>query len=633
MGEVIHGVRISTDETRQSTARLRDAGFRVRVGDGKVQTDVTDRCAGLRYSSRLPGGYADCSFTLDMSLVDSLQFLYALAYVRVDFRGQLAWEGRVEELPRGITGDSGLPVTALGKGAVLRGQRVTAVFVDTGYDRWRASWEVVTGYAQPAHAQWESPAFASNGNGNPGVLIGSPEGTQEANATDDFAILMIPPPGTLIRRVKGSFDSVDALSNLVQQALYGVDALSGVGGSTAETVMAARLLNAGDTTFDTTFTTPRPYLRIDNLTVGDFAAAGSDDRGLFHSMRYTTELNADGGVMDVDAVTPFTVIRAILANYTGGVLQSSPENMYDGLLLPNFVPGAGLDAMYELSSVAFSSPTTPEDMITEVNKLVGWEWGVFENGLMYYGPMHLITTVPPSGSFGGLGVYGYPAWWVDCRSGDGHDVNLTASLTDTFNAVQVAYKDASGVETLLLVTDYTNGMNPLNNRDGSLPPRETRTGSVTLPDGATAADAAAAGDAFLADSSRAQVKGDVTWNTFLVPKVEVGASGRGNMDTGAFSPEYVLTPLLRTGWWVQVPDALQNDRVARVAQLDRFGADNVNEIYGSGGTNITYRPVPDDLLPIRSVEVDADAGTVRCSLDSTRDLFDVQLARLQQRAG
>lgn len=630
MAESIHGVRISTDETRQSTARLRDAGFRVRVGDGKVQTDVTDRCANLRYSSRLPGGYADCSFTLDMALRDTLQFLYTLAYVRVDFRGQLAWEGRVEELPRGFTGDAGLPVTALGKGAVLRSQKVPAVFVDSGYSGW------VTGEVLGTDAPLP-PTFQENlgglltGQGTIGVWHVLPNG-QTSVTNESIWSYFAAPPGTLIRRIDVTRIGNGSPGGNVISSLH---CASDPDLASYEDVYSG-VTWSGSTNYSRTLTTPRRYLRLDSLVVtGYLAGAGTGEGDSFGltNLLYTTELDADGGVLDVTGVTPFNVIRSILANYTGGVLQSSPEAMYDGLLLPNFVPGAGLDAQYLLTSLSFPAPTTPEDMITEVNKLVGWEWGVFENGLMYYGPMHLITTVPPSGTFGGLGVYGYPPWWIDCRAGDGHDVNLTASLTDTFNAVQVAYKDESGIQQLLLVTDYTNGANPLNNRDGSLPPRETRTGTVTIPDGSSAADAAAAGDAFLADASRAQVKGDVTWNTFLVPKVEVGASGRGNLDTGAFSPEYVLTPLIRPGWWVQVPDALQNDRVGRPAQLDRFGADNPWEIYGPGGTNLTYRPVPDDLLPVRSVEVDADAGTVRCSLDSTRDLFDVQLARLQQRSG
>lgn len=606
MGEGVHGRLAGTNGPSQP--RLRDAGFRVVIGDLDEARDVTDLASGLRYSSRLPGGYADCSFSLHMPLADAVTFLTHLNDLQVFYDGQLAWEGRIEEPPRGSYGSEALPVNALGRGARLKRQKFTKLFVTSGYDRWRGAQELVAN--QPAASDLQSfVGYPPDANANPGFVFGYPNGAT-IQVADDVAWIWAAPPGCSILRVAGSINA-QGTSGALTSRLYTMSALAGYGGTTLETVVASRALSAGDTTFDVTLSnTGATYLRFESeFTSGAPVTISSPEFWHYHSMKIVGARTVAGAVFDPAQVTTYGVIRALLSEFGGSVVQSSDEMMQIRAILPSFIPGASLTPTFAWPDLIFDQPTTVEEAINRVNAVVGWEWGVFENGLFYYGPIHTITTLGRDSTFGDGSGSGYlaafPTWWLMGLAADGHRVVLNESITDVVNEVYVYYTDAAGLDGVSYSSDFTNTDNPLNQRDGS-GPKETQTGTVSIPGTCDSTTAASIATAYLAQYSRPQVKGEITWNGLEAPKVRVGAT--------TSQGEVMPTPLIRPGHWVQVPDA--------VGMRDSSRSPVANP-RSSGVVG-----VPIDLLPIRSVEVDADTGSVTCTVDSSRDVLGVMLAQL-----
>lgn len=606
----IHSQVVGQDGDRP---RLRELGFRVTVGPDEV--DLTDLVSGLRYASRLPGGFADCTFNLHMPLVDAAPYLIHLAPVHVYFEGSLAWEGRIEEPPRGSVGTEALPVTALGRGAKLKRQKFTKLFVTAGYGGWRNSAELVAGSERvPNNTQFVSPGFPSDANANPGVLVGYPN-TQAMDANDRHAWIWSAPPACEILRVKGSWNAVGASANILG-SLFAMTALAGYAGTSAETIVAARTITAGDTTFDDTLAASGcTYLRLDFAqTVSGTAAAD-----LFyhvHSMQIVGARTAEGEVFDPSQVTTYAVIRSLLAAYGGSAVQASDEAMQLVSLLPSFLPGYTNAPSFAWPDLVFDQPTTVEDAITKLNEPVGWEWGVFEDGLFYYGPIQLITTLGRESAAANVLLKNYPPWWLSALAQDGHRVTLSQSLSDIVNEVFVYYTDASGARQYAYASDFGNAQNPLNERDGS-GPRDVVTGTVDLPGTSDAASAAQVASAYLAQYSRPQVKGDVVWNGLTAFKVQIGTGSLTQISDGSRVVEAMSTPLIRPGHWIEVGDA--------VGLVDV----SWQTVRQPTGTSTQDRAAPNQLLPIRSVEVNADAGQVTCSVDSSRDEFSTTIARLQ----
>lgn len=622
MSDGIHG-QLNVHATHERLPRLREAGWRVTVGEDGANSDVTDLVSGLRYGSRLPGGFADCSFSLHMSLSRAAPFLTHLAPVQVHYGGSLAWEGRVEEPPRGAFGTEALPVMALGRGSEAKAQKFTKLFVTSGYGRWKGAWELIEGQTQPVNAQSYSPGFAPDANANPGFLVGFPNGSPANIDSDDAAWIWVPPAGCDILRVKGSLNAVGASAS-TNTALYALTALAGYAGATAETILAGRAISAGDTTFDDTLSaTGIAYLRID-FDQGSTGTAATDEFFHYHSMQIVGARTAEGDVFDPAQVTTYAVIRSLLSEFCSPAIQSSDENMQLTQSLGTYIAGATLMPSYAWSDLVFDTPTTVEDAINRLNSVVGWEWGVFEDGLFYYGPIHTITTIGRTPLLGSGNVKSWPPWWLACMAQDGHSVRLIQSTSDIVNEVRVSYTDASGVQKIYYASDFTNAQNPLNLPDGS-GPRQKRTGTVDIPGQSDLATATAMASAYLAQYSRPQVKGEVTWAGLVAPKVEVGSLSFTQLDAGTSTPEYMPTPLIRPGHWIEVGDAEGLVDVSWQTMRPPTGV-------LTGYQTTDDRAASSRVLPIRSVEVDCDAGRVTCSVDSSRDVFGVALAQLQQKA-
>lgn len=585
------------------------AGFRTIIGEGARARDVTPGISGLRYSSRLPGGYADCSFVLtganDFKMVTGDR-------VRVYFRGRLAWDGFIEELPtRGTTRSPS--VVCLGHGAKLRGRKWSKLVIEHGYGRWRPSAELAAGNP-PAEGGGGlsalTPGIPPGGNDVGLWIIQAPSESLDT-ANGKFALTYTAPPGTEILRVKGTHYQNHI--NLMTHGLYAYAASEGPPAfiGTGEEVVFAVAGNASSASYDDTLAEAAKYLQHVIVAFTSYGPAAADLRLGVYDHYVIGATDANGAVFDTDNVTSYRVLESLLQEFGGDVWM-------DRLTAPERHPYIGtdwddgdeldtsLDPTYAWTDLVFESATL-EDAIVRLNTPVGWEWGVFEDGRLYWAPLETImgTSALPPGS--GTPATA-PVWWYQARESDGWDLALTESRVDVVNAVQVRYTTAQGIESIVELTDFANPSNPLNDPSNPLVPVERRDG-VFEGGQMTDAEAAVVARAYLRQYGRSQVKGTVTVGAPVV--------SRGSSAQEREVEEWAWAPCIRPGEWVAATDASDRPGVSAVTtgnQLSRTGTDS------------RYQP-PGALLPIRSVDVEADTGRVTLNVDTSRDTFQTMMAR------
>lgn len=584
------------------------SGFRIVIGEGDAARDVSSSASRLRYACRLPGGFADCSFILGMRVRDTRRWLVEGVRCRVFYRGRLAWDGKVVEPPIADFGAKAIPVTALGHGSDFRNERWSKLFIHHGYDRWRSSAELAASNP-PADGGGGlsdlTPGIPPGGNDVGLWIVQAPDESLTAN-NGKYAMTYTAPPGCEILRVKGTHYQNHI--NLMTHGLYAYEADEGPPAfiGSGEEVVFAVAGNASSASYDDTLTNPATYLQHFIVAFTSYGPAAADLRLGVYDHYVIGATDAGGTVFDTDDVTSYRALEALLAEYGGDVWM-------DGLTCPLEHPYTGLgwdgdtsidltlDPQYAWTDLLFENATLEEAM-QRLNAPVGWEWGVFEDGRLYWAPLETIMTfrtgepnlTPPTA----------PAWWYRARQGDGWDIQVSRSTTDVVNAVRVTYTDTTGQPGVVVVTDYDNPRNPLNDPSNPLVPRTKRDG-ITDAGTATEAEATLFGQAYLRQYGRAQVKGSATVNA---QRVQRGASHE------LLQEEWGWAPCIRAGEWVNLGDVDDNPAVSAVTHPRTRG--------GAG----KYQP-PGELLPIRSVDVDADKGVVTLGIDTARDTFGTALAR------
>ena len=584
------------------------SGFRVVIGEGDAARDVSSSASRLRYACRLPGGFADCSFILGMRVRDTRRWLVEGVRCRVFYRGRLAWDGKVVEPPIADFGAKAIPVTALGHGADFRNERWSKLFIHHGYDRWRPSSEVHGGSDLPppdntGGQSYLAPGIAP-GQNEVGLWFSADGGAAYGTTDGDLSYTYTAPPETEILRVVGSYDQYIYGSDYQRLWAFEADETPNMTGTGKEAIVDTNGTASGS--YDVTLAAAAKYLMHSHRALASVGPNGTPLRAGVYDHFVIGATDAGGAVFDTDDVTSYRALEALLAEYGGNVWM-------DGFTCPLEHPYTGLgwdgdtsidldlDPQYAWTDLLFENATLEEAM-QRLNAPVGWEWGVFEDGRLYWAPLETIMTfrtgepslTPPTA----------PAWWYRARQGDGWDIQVSRSTTDVVNAVRVTYTDTTGQPGVVVVTDYDNPRNPLNDPSNPLVPRTKRDG-ITDAGSATEAEATLFGQAYLRQYGRAQVKGSATVNA---QRVQRGASHELRQE------EWGWAPCIRAGEWVNLGDVDDNPAVSAVTHPRTRG--------GAG----KYQP-PGELLPIRSVDVDADKGVVTLGIDTARDTFGTALAR------
>ncbi len=561
------------DSRTQFLRRTHERAFRVTITTPEgVGLDVTSAASQVRYTSRLPGGYTDMSMRLARRYTDLRDVLVYGAAVRVWHLGTLAWDGILIDPPRGMNDTEDVQVAAVGRVAGLRRTRFTAVPCETGYGRWVDAATLNGTNPRSEAMSFQSPTFAP-GTNTVGAYYVQAAGTALA-ATDGRHMVYVPPPGSRVYRVKGSWAASGVSSN---RGYLGASDTVGDNGAVATTIVATRTWAAGPTTFDVTLSPPRAYLSFVQQVTGASSPASDGYCGLT-DMRIVCMDAAGGGPLPAPPSST-DVWRSLLARYAPPWVSRSTQ----GIRNQYVTPGSGLPPSGTLwPNLAFDQPTTLEGALETLNAPAGWEWGVFDNGELRWAPMGVITTAVSAS----VQDDNRPASYLLTGAGRGDQAAVRWSIADMITTVSVMYRE-----------NGTAGMVTMNASTRSALRADDASDIVDLGE-ATRDTAISAAEAILRDRARPRAQGTITLGVKMVP---------------TNGPDAVASALIKPGHWVLIEDGI--------------GAAG-----GEAPAMTTSGYIPAGLLPVRQVDVDVDSGRVVLTVDSESRTFQALQARLAARS-
>jgi hypothetical protein len=322
---------------------------------------------GITWTSALPGGWKDASFSLRRRIDEDVPLRLLDEVVILDEHGQTMYEGRIHKLPRQHGDDYQLGVECVGWGAhLLDDPSVPYFFVDRDMGNWQTppperrlshgtnGWEVdYRGGADGRFLTFDGPGDVAGGRT---ILQNSATMLQyRAPVSTDVAKVMY-------RGTEANTTSMTAAGVLSDD-------------TAAMTSSVTNSLTMDDTLRTETLTVPERYLEL-------FARASSNHIPLAPFKRTFSKLGvyADHGLTSVaisgepdgfyiDDMLAWALTRgAPKLNYSTGVdgsIQRPP------IVVPHaFEPGLG----------------TVERIILDLNKYVIWDWLVYDNRTFHYRP-------------------------------------------------------------------------------------------------------------------------------------------------------------------------------------------------------------------------------------------------------
>lgn len=173
-----------------------------------VAGDITDAVKNLRFASAMPGGYADCTFTLNG---DWRKDIPHLSILRVVYHSTIVWEGQVEDVD--LTGLLNTAVSAFGLRRQLEETSVKEVWRTTDIGRFRVTdWiaaganllDAGAGYTREIPAERPSVSIGQINQTDPTVRgirftsSGAAAGAAVGEAVELYA------PGIAFTRIRGT---------------------------------------------------------------------------------------------------------------------------------------------------------------------------------------------------------------------------------------------------------------------------------------------------------------------------------------------------------------------------------------------------------------------------------------------
>jgi hypothetical protein len=481
--------------TGGATARVRlplELNGEVTAADGSryrwgPNENPRSRVKGLSFGTKIGEGFSQASGQLpreflmdypDQSLIDTVTFYGA--------DGTVAYEGRVQALPRDLTAEgSSVGVTLAGWMAHTTDQKFTEVYVDRDLSAWkgpaltRQAFVLSNNYNITAAQQASDVATATSG-----IVTGwdGPWASPFLPVSEAWYDIG---PGLTISRIDYSW---------VRQA-GGVDPANP---SFAWSVNVA----ADDNALAITGT---GNLRAAGPVASSFQPGARYRFGILSLSYVATPAGSDGQHFGVSWYN-----LAVYGNH-GLTLRSGetgqPPGVYGSDVIRNVVSRfcpklntSGVsDQTYVIQHLAFKDPTTPFDALQQINKYHLFNLAVWEDKTLYWEPFDLtdydwqVRTTDPGVTIQQQG----PS--VDTTSN-----GITVSYTDVLSGAKGYLTPTTNPE--LLNTDLTNPWNL-----HGIPRQEDLP--LTFP--STAADAVQAGRAALADRNRSKHPGQITVQGYI----------------------------------------------------------------------------------------------------------------------
>lgn len=288
--------------------------------------DITERVKNLRFSSAIPGGYADCSFQLDGDQRDLIPHLSTLTIVN---GSTLVWQGQVEDVD--LTSLATTSVTAFGFRRLLTETSLRRIWRSTDLGRWRTL-QMPPGAA--IDASFTRVAAASVGIGTfdiadltkRGVKIAgtgvSGSGPTWAVGESDGAEI-IAPSGITFTRMRATVTKVGGFGSLTLTPKWSPDGSTWTSGTA---ISATGSIN------ETPANSP-DRVRLLMHVIGVGAAVDSAD------YYETTAIRLFGTSLDEDTTTGFnggTILRDLIAQVPGlvaGTIETGSDFAIDDIAL------------------------------------------------------------------------------------------------------------------------------------------------------------------------------------------------------------------------------------------------------------------------------------------------------------
>ena len=491
---------------------------------GPDEPDGRDVPMGLRFSTSMPGGFKDLTLTLprridvdysDLNLFDTVQVLGA--------GGEVAWEGRVQQLPRSHGTDTTVTVGCVGWAAHLKDDpSFREVYVDRDFSHWQG----------PAAAR-RIALVAAGYRADAGSVA-----SDDATGLPALILAWSGPAGSTGKPVSESW--YDAGAGNVLGSLYyawtrGANVSSGADGTFewAAYLGESDTLGSNDPTSDlqaagpgtgtlTATTATRRYALLQFIYKAALAAGNENTSFEIH---WTCIAAYGNHGLTKQGTESATTAKGFLASdmvrhavQKGAPLLSAELTSAGGLIEPT---------VFVIPQAEFRDPTTVEDAILKLNAYHLWEWGVWASRRFFF-------RAPSADRL---------TW--EARLDEGANLDLEGDAGDqVFNGVVVSYKTAdgqdktvgppgSGCDNTDAVLADTSATNPVNAH--GIPKRwaALSLSAVTNLDGATQI-----GRVFLAEKSLPQRQGTLV------------AKGHLRHPTAGWRPAWEV----RAGDWVRISD-------------------------------------------------------------------------------
>jgi len=410
---LLHRTRLSVlvDRTSTSTTRL-----------GSDAADPENVPQGLNFTTSIPGGFKDCTVTLSRKIDEDYDDLGLLDNISViGPGGQVAWEGRVAQLPRSEGDQRILQIGGTGWAAHLRDDKsFTEVYVDRDLSSWKGP------STQRKLSLVPFGYMITDATVQPDTTTGSP---------------------SLVTQIDGAWG---ASTLPLSEGIYDIGAGNAVGSvyyawkqsisSPAYTdANWAWLIGAGTTDTFTT-ETATANLRAAGPGTGTLTTSTSNRRYIRASLGYGAGSAGIPGRINPVAWTMLAVYGDHGLTKRGTASATDAQGFYGSDVVADVIGraaplltystgvGGSIEPTYfSIPQLAFRDPTTAEEAILAVNAYHLWDWGVWENKEFFWKPSDpdILT-------------------W-NARMSDGARLDLEGQQADTvYNGVVVKYTDVSG---------------------------------------------------------------------------------------------------------------------------------------------------------------------------------------------
>jgi hypothetical protein len=445
------GTRYRWDANQPPGSRPQNLSFRTKIGEG-----FSD--ASLQLARRIDLDYAD------LNLVDGL--------ILTGADGSVAYEGRVEQMPRDLTDTHVIGMTFAGWMAHAKDRMFQEIYVDRDTSQWGDA--PTERKASLLSGGISIGDFSYAGDTGGGLTLALPN--QALGGATAAETWYSAPPGTTIGSVGYKGKATSLPTGYAQTLYWMANRINTVAGSVTPTL-------------------------DDTLRVA--SAVGSQ-----YAMHQTYS-NGTLATPAAGANIQFTKLAVYgshgLTTRTGD--PAEPDGLYLSDILKNvaqrFCPMLDTSGVqtntYVVQHCAYRDPITPYDAFLDLNKYALWHLGVWDNRQLVYRPYDLTDYQ-----------------WEIRTDDQGTDFSFQGETTDSlFNGIAVTYTDP-----LTGVTDrLTPSAHPELTDASSTNPWNThgiqKWDEITLSTPTLAAQALLLGQAALAERNRPKTPGTITVEGYI----------------------------------------------------------------------------------------------------------------------